>query len=65
MTNVWNKLFLENLSSYLNETPAEVYYREISTIRHPKFQNLNVFRLVLQLSLPNLLTTGIKSRMKM
>ena len=65
MTNVWNKLFLENLSSYLNETPAEVYYREISKIRHPKFQNLNVSRLVLQLSLPNPLTTGIKSRMKM
>ena len=34
-------------------------------IRHNKSQNLNVSRLVLQLSLPNPLKPGVKSRMKM
>ena len=37
-------------------------YRQIST--RTKSQNLNVSRLVLQLSLPNSLEPGVKSRMK-
>ena len=40
-------------------------YRQISNIRRTKSQNLNVSRLVLQLSLPNLLKPCIKLRMKM
>ena len=35
-------------------------YREISNIRRTKFQNLNDSRLVLHLSLPNLLKPGVK-----
>ena len=40
-------------------------YREISNISCTKSQNLNVFRLFLQLSLCNLLKPGVKSKMKM
>ena len=37
-----------------------VTYRKISNIRRTKSQNLNDSRLVLQLSLPNLLKPGVK-----
>ena len=40
-------------------------HRKISKTRHIKSQNLNDSRLVLQLSLPNPLKPGVKSRMKM
>ena len=40
-------------------------YRQISNIRRTKSQNINVSRLVLQLSLPSLLKPRIKFRMKM
>ena len=40
-------------------------YRKISNISHTKSQNLNVSRLVLQLSLPNPTKPGVKLRMKM
>ena len=40
-------------------------YRKTSSISRTKFQNLNGFRLVLQLSLLNALEPGVKSRMKM
>ena len=40
-------------------------YRKISNISHTKFQDLNVSRLVLSLSLSNPLKPGVKSRMKM
>ena len=40
-------------------------YCKISNIGHTKFQNLNVSRLVLELSLPNPMKPGIKSIMKM
>ena len=43
---------------------VEIYYRKISNIRRTKSQNLNNYRLVLQLSLPNPLKPGVKSRMK-
>ena len=39
--------------------------RQTSKISRIKFQNLNVSRVVLQMALPNTLTPGIKSRMKM
>ena len=42
-----------------------VYYRKTSSISRTKSQNLNVFNLVLQLSLFNPLKPGVKSRMKM
>ena len=42
-----------------------VNYHKISNISHTKAQNLNDPRLVLQLSLPNLLKPGGKSRVKM
>ena len=40
-------------------------YPQTSSIRHTKSQNLNVSHLILQLSLPNPLKPGVKSRMKM
>ena len=39
--------------------------RKTSCISRPKSQNLNVSHLVLQLSLPNPMKPGVKSRMKM
>ena len=39
-------------------------YCKISNISHTKSQNLNVSRLILQLSLRNLLKLGVMSRMK-
>ena len=48
---------------------VEIYtrykYRQILIMRLVKFQNLNVSRLVLELSLPNPLKPGVRSRMKM
>ena len=46
---------------------AKIYdtYRKISNIRRAKSTNSNVSRLVLQLSLPNQIKPGVKSRMKM
>ena len=41
------------------------HYRQTSNISSTKSQNLNVSHLVLQLSLPNPLKPGVKSRMKM
>ena len=38
---------------------------QISNIRHTKSQHRNVFRLILQLSLPHPLEQGVMSRMKM
>ena len=40
-------------------------YRKISSLRHTKSQKLNDSRFILQLSLPNPLKPGLKSRMKM
>ena len=40
-------------------------YCQTSNIWHTKSQNLIVSRVILQLSLPNLLKPGVKSRMKM
>ena len=40
-------------------------YRKLSNIRRTQSPNLNVSRLVLQLSLPNPMKPGVKSRMKM
>ena len=42
-----------------------ITYRKISNIRRTKWPNLNVSCLVLQLSLPNPMKPGVKSRMKM
>ena len=47
-----------NAMNYIN-------YRQVSNIRRTKFQNLNVSRFVLQLSLPNPLKSDAESRMKM
>ena len=41
------------------------YYRQISNLSRTKSQKLNVFRLVLQLFVPNAMKPGVKSRMKM
>ena len=40
-------------------------YRQFSNIRRTQSPNINVSRLVLQLSLPNPLKPGVKLRMKM
>ena len=44
---------------------SEVKYSQISNISGTKSQNLTVSRLVLQLSLCNMLNPGVKLRMKM
>ena len=44
---------------------SKISYPETSNISHIKFQKINVSRLILQLSLPNPLKPGVKSRMKM
>ena len=40
-------------------------YRKVSNIRRTQNQNLNNYRLNMQLPLPNPLKPGVKSRMKM
>ena len=45
--------------------PSCLTNHQTSNIRHTKSQNLNVSRLVLQLSLPNPMKSGVKSRIKM
>ena len=40
-------------------------YHKISNIKHTKYPNLNASRLILQMSLPNPMKPGVKSRMKM
>ena len=47
------------------EEQAFEVYRQKSNITRTKYQNLAVSCLVLQLSLPNLLTPCVKLRMKM
>ena len=44
---------------------ATLNYRQISNTSRAKCQPLNVARLVLQLSLPDPIKSGIKSKMKM
>ena len=46
-------------------TRSDNTYRKVSNIRPTKSQNLNASRLILWLSLPNLLKPGVKLRMKM
>ena len=75
----WNHLFWPQLllfQSFHNRTlcanspvfqifEGQFTYRKVSNIRRTKSPILNDSRLVLQLSLPNPLKLGIKSRMKM
>ena len=51
----------------MNDTAVlwNIEYRKVSNMRRTKFPNLNVSRFVLQLSLPNLMKPGVKSKMKM
>ena len=53
MADVWQKPF------------QMLMYRKIYNISRTKSQNVNDYRPVLQLSLPNPLKPGLKSRMKM
>ena len=62
-SNLMVPLFLAGLSQS-NNTPWHTY-RKVSNISGIKFQNLNVSRLVVQLSLPNPMKPVVKSRMKM
>ena len=65
--------FLQHYSSMCNCKPNTAdaqsrclsTYRKISSRRPTKYQNVNDPRLTLQLSLPNPLKPGVKSRMKM
>ena len=56
-----------NIADKTGTIMAAVYhvYCKISNIKGTKSQNLNVSRLILQLSLPNPMKPGVKSRMKM
>ena len=56
---VWIMSVILFRSQYINS------YRKISNIRRTKSPTLNVSRLVTQLSLPNSMQPGVKSRMKM
>ena len=46
-------------------TSPTLNYRQFSNIRRTQSQNINVSRLVLQLSLPNPLKPGVKLKTKM
>ena len=48
-----------------NKSQHMTMYHQTSDIKHTKSQNLNVSRLVLQLSLPNQFKPGVKLGMKM
>ena len=64
----WNDSIWASLDLiYTNHHPISIVniYRQVSNIRHTKYQNLNVFHLGLQLSLYNILKPGVKPRMKM
>ena len=54
-----------SLCHFSAPTPKWAHYRKISNIRRTKSPSLNVSLLVLQLSLPNPMKPGFKSRMKM
>ena len=54
-----------SFTSQVSSHNLAAIYRKISNIRHTKSPNLNVSHLVLQLSLPNPMKPGVKSRMKM
>ena len=65
-----DKAFCRKMPGCVFDTyPSSILIRQIycltSNIRHTKSQNLSVSRLVLQLSLPNPLKPGVRSRMKM
>ena len=68
---LWQPLFGDNISFYkeADTTMKSVHqrdtYREISNISRTKSEDLNFPRLVMQLSLYNILKPGVKSRMKM
>ena len=52
-------------SGWASQRASNVKYHQISNMRYTKSPNLNVSHLVLQLSLCNILKSGVKSRMKM
>ena len=63
----WQPFYLDLIYSWVVQKlshPTETYH-QISNISCTKSQNLNVSRLVLELSLPNPSKPGVKSRMKM
>ena len=73
----FSKINIPTISAFTSWNPAEEYfqckpfrymyrhYRKISNIRRTKSPILNIRRLVWQLSLPNSMKPGVKSRMKM
>ena len=66
-TQVWRYIihFTINTKDLIIQHEKFRIYRQTSNIRRTEFQNLNVYRFVLQLSLPNPLQPGVESRMKM
>ena len=66
--HLWFVMRVWDFQGFTNVLPQVTYtfnYRQISNIRRTKSQNLNVSRLVLQLSLYSRLKPGVRSRMKM
>ena len=62
-TNMWHMQLTRCV-----KPPAAVcdyHYLKVSNIRRPKYQHLNDFRLILQLSAPNPVKPSVKSIMKM
>ena len=65
MSQYLNNIIPYNIFEKLNCPYQNIIYRRIFNIRRTKSPNLNVSRLVLQLSLPNPMKPSVKSRMKM
>ena len=63
-SRLW-KILRQDVLCDIKTSPKWNKYRRISNIRRTESPNLDVSRLVLQLSLPNPIKPGVKSRMKM
>ena len=65
-TNTMAHRFHSIVQSTQQENQSHAFFiNKISNVRHNKSPNLNVSRFVVQLSLPNPMKPGVKSRMKM
>ena len=64
----WPSALTQSPHNWQNNRNGGIFletYRKLSNIRRTKSQHLNDSRLILQMSLPNLLKPGVKLRMKM
>ena len=67
-SSLWDKVYITCIQKKYSSSPLEILnteYRQTSNISQTTSQNLNVYHVVLQLSLCNILKPGVKLRMKM